>query len=153
MAYRDDVEALYTRATVLEHELELAHRLLAERDRELATWRSGRPAASPSRTVDADAILERLQRYEEREETAPLRFVPPLHEGQPVRHASGTQPPPQLDRARVLESARDALGALDDEPLLMIGAVIETLGDEHDIHHAVLARIVELVRWINEIRA
>jgi hypothetical protein len=157
--YRDDVEALYTRATVLEHELEVARRQLAERDRELATWRSGRPTRSAPRTVDADEILERLQRYEEREEAAPLRFVPPLQAGGagppvPPRHAGGTKPPPpKLDRAKVLERARDALGALDDEPLLMVAAVIETLGDEHDIRTAVLDRVVDLVRWINEIRA
>src|SRR5262249_29163848 len=151
--YRDDAEALFTRATVLEQELELAHRRLAERDRELAALRSGQPV--PSR-VDADAVLDRLFWDEEREAQRELsveqnerrRFKRPSVPPPPAR----SKPAPRLDRAKVLERARDALGALDAQPLLMVGAVMETLGDEHDIRTATLERIVELVRWINEIR-
>jgi hypothetical protein len=158
--YRDDAEALFARATVLEQELELARRHLAERDRELAAWRSGRPM--PPARVRVDDVLEQLRRDEEREaqrdsvgerrvvkvpSRTRSRRVPPV----PADRSQSAAPP--LARAKVLERAREALGALDDEPLLMVGAVIETLGDEHDgIRFATLERIVELVRWINEIR-
>ena len=52
-----------------------------------------------------------------------------------------------MSRGKVLERVRDRLGALDQEALLMIGTLIEELGDDATIDRA---RLLDQLRPIAE---
>ncbi len=132
MSYRDDVDTLYTRAMILQKELDRANEQLAERDAELSRLRG--PAFSAADTSpgmrqlrtlpDPDEVLARLVAPSDDDSTeAVIRALPPLPED--VRPSE-----PPMSRARVLERLRDRLGALDEEALVVIGTIIEELGDE-----------------------
>jgi hypothetical protein len=131
MTYRDDVDTLYTRAIILQKELDRANDQLAERDAELTRLRGPAFAAvetSPGmrqlRSLpDPDDVLARLVDAEDATPAAAVRTLPPLAED--VRP---TEPP--MSRGKVLERLRDRLGALDEEALVVIGTIIEELGDE-----------------------
>ncbi len=87
MGYRDDVDTLYTRAMILQRELDAAKDQLAERDAELARARGGAPAragTSPGmrelrEMPDPDDVLARLVTIPEYDEKLPrLSGLPPL---------------------------------------------------------------------------
>jgi len=130
MSYRDDVDTLYTRAMILQKELDRANEQLAERDAELSRLRG--PAFSAADTSpgmrqlrtlpDPDEVLARLVAPSE-EDSGAIRALPPMPED--VRPSE-----PPMSRAKVLERLRDRLGALDEEALVVIGTIIEELGDE-----------------------
>ena len=144
MAYRDDVDALYTRASMLQREVDEMREQLATRDRELADLR-GHPFrpddTSPGmRAVrelpPPDEVLARLTDREESDHRSwldempdPPRTVVPT--GMPVIPLPPPIPNPKVRRGKVLERARDLLGALSDDRLVLIGAVIEGIvGDD-----------------------
>ena len=78
MSYRDDVDTLYTRAMVLQRELDAAAEKLAQRDAELAQLRGtsfSREDTSPGIRLlrdlpDPDQVLSRLVSTSEREQKA-----------------------------------------------------------------------------------
>lgn len=121
MSYRDDVDTLYTRAMILQRELDRANERLAERETELAKLRGPTFAAaetSPDMRVlrslpDPDDVLARLVDIDD------VGVLP--------EHPPGAT---MMSRAKVLERARDRLGALEEEALVVIGTIIEELGDE-----------------------
>ncbi len=131
MTYRDDVDTLYTRAMILQKELDRANRQLAESDAELTRLRGPSFAAAETspgmrqlRSLpDPDAVLARLVDAGDATPAPAVRALPPLPE-----HVRPSEPP--MTRGKVLERLRDRLGALEDEALVVIGTIIEELGDE-----------------------
>jgi hypothetical protein len=131
MTYRDDVDTLYTRAMILQKELDRANDQLAERDAELTRLRG--PQFTPAETSpgmrqlrdlpDPDDVLARLVDASDATPASAIRELPPLPEA--VRPSA-----PPMSRGKVLERLRDRLGALDEECLVVIGTIIEELGDE-----------------------
>lgn len=130
MTYRDDVDTLYTRAMLLQKELDRANDQLAERDAELDRLRG--PAFSAAETSpgmrqlrdlpDPDDVLARL--VDADDATPAVRTaLPPLPEAERPSEL-------WMSRGKVLERLRDRLGALDEEALVVIGTIIEELGDE-----------------------
>ncbi|MBL0214223.1 MAG: hypothetical protein IPQ07_10070 [Myxococcales bacterium] len=152
MSYRDDVDTLYTRAMVLQRELDRATAQLAEREAELEALRG--PAFSAAETSpevravralrdlpDPDDVLARLVDATDATPATPVRWL-----GLPVPDLALSSSPP-MSRGKVLERVRDRLGALDQEALLMIGTLIEELGDEATIGRA---RLLDQLRPIAE---
>lgn len=132
MSYRDDVDTLYTRAMILQKELDRANEQLAEREAELTALRGpafGAAETSPGmrtlRTLpDPDAVLARLVDPSDASPATSVRsLLGPLED-----EVRPTEPP--MSRGKVLERLRDRLGALDEESLVVIGTIIEELGDE-----------------------
>ncbi len=128
MSYRDDVDTLYNRAMILQRELDRATQQLEEREAELAQLRG--PAFSPAETSpgirvlrtlpDPDDVLARLVDTADRTPAPAVRGVlPELPPGATV-----------MSRSKVLERVRDRLGALDEEALVVVGTIVEELGDE-----------------------
>lgn len=141
MTYRDDVDTLYTRAMILQKELDRANEQLAEREAELAALRGPQftaadtsPGMRTLRTLpDPDEVLARLV------DATDATPAPAVDEPRP------TAPP--MSRGKVLERLRDRLGALDEESLVMIGTIIEELGDEATIDKT---ELLERLRTIAE---
>jgi hypothetical protein len=137
VSYRDDVDALYNRATSLQSEIDQMREQLAERDRRIAELAGGafqREDTSPGlRAIrelpPAEEIMSRLvdtwntetgyQTWKAQAPTPTVIALPDL------------AAPTTFRRSAVLERARDLLGALADDRLVQIGAVIEAIvGDE-----------------------
>jgi hypothetical protein len=118
VAYRDDVEALFNRATILERELAQANEEIArlkggwQRETTSPGIRQLRELPDPSETLAR--LIDDLVTREPDDRPA----IPPVPDGQP-----------QPRRSAVLERSRDLLGALDDERLVMVGALLEALVD------------------------
>ena len=153
MSYRDDVDALYNRATSLQSEIDQMREQLAERDRRIAELAGGTfqredtspglrairelPAAEEimSRLVDSWNTEDGYQVWKAQVPTPTVIALPELT--------------PQLTfrRGAVLERARDLLGALADDRLVQVGAVIEAIvGDEAS--EAVLDQLRVLVALV-----
>lgn len=146
MSYRDDVDTLYTRAMILQRELDRATELLEQREAELAQLR---PAASFSpaetspgiralRTLpDPDDVLARLVDTADRTPAPAVRGVlPELPPGATL-----------MSRSKVLERVRDRLGALDEEALVVVGTIVEELGDDEPLENE---RLLEQLRALAE---
>ncbi len=137
MSYRDDVDTLYTRAMILQKELDRANEQLAEREAELARLRGPAftaadtsPGMRQLRTLpDPDEVLARLVDPSDDSTEAVIRALPPL-----LGDERPSEPP--MSRGKVLERVRDRLGALDEEALVIIGTIIEELGDEVSLDKA-----------------
>jgi len=138
MSYRDDVDTLYTRAIVLQKELDRANDLLAERDAELVRLRG--PAIP---IVDTSPFLRELRELPD-PDTVLARLVDAT-DSSPSSAVRPSEPP--MSRAKVLERLRDRLGALDEEALVLIGTIIEELGDEIPLDRA---RILEELKPLAE---
>ena len=121
MSYRDDVDTLYTRAMILQRELDRANERLAERENELAKLRG--PTFSPAETSPDMRVLRSLPDPDD----VLSRLVDTDTAGVLPEHPPGAT---MMSRAGVLERARDRLGALEEEALVVIGTIIEELGDE-----------------------
>ena len=128
MSYRDDVDTLYTRAMILQRELDRATQALEEREAELAQLRG--PNFAPAETSpgirvlrtlpDPDDVLSRLVDTMDHTPAPAVRGVlPELPPGATV-----------MSRSKVLERVRDRLGALDEEALVVVGTIVEELSDE-----------------------
>ncbi len=132
MTYRDDVDTLYTRSMILQKELDRANEQLAEREAELTVLRG--PAFGAAETSPGMRTLRTLPNPDD----VLARLVDPddATPAQAVRSLPGSLPDelrpfdPPMSRAKVLERVRDRLGALDEECLVVIGTIIEELGDE-----------------------
>jgi hypothetical protein len=149
MGYRDDVDTLYTRAIVLQRELDQMQDKLAQRDAELASLRGGpierewtTPGQQQLRELPAaetlfSRLVDNLMVAPRRTSARPAATPPPLP---PV-----PAPPDWLQvhhrKAQILEAARDRLGELDDETLTLVGAVIEELATEPERRAAVVGRL------------
>jgi len=114
--YRDDADALYLRATALQRELDQARRLLAQRDSELAKLR------------DAPSLV--------RARRDPVK-------ARPAARTDSTQLP-RRERLAVIAKSRELLAHLDDERLLVLGALLETVSEPGDAGNAVYVRL----RWL-----
>jgi hypothetical protein len=124
MTYRDDVDTLYTRAMVLQRELDRTISRLAEREAELEKLRG--PAPKPPADPPA----------------------PPVVRDQLPEHPPGAT---LMSRVQVLERARDRLGALDEEALIMVGTIIEELGDDEPTDkHELLERLRGIAEQISQ---
>jgi len=145
MSYRDDVDTLYTRAMILQRELDRATQLLEEREAELAQLRG--PSFSPAETSpglralrtlpDPDDVLARLVDTADQTPAPAVRArVPELPELPPGATV--------MSRSKVLERVRDRLGALDEEALVVIGTLVEELSDEEPLENE---------RLLDELRA
>jgi hypothetical protein len=106
MSYRDDVDTLYTRAMLLQRELDRTTARLAEREAELEKLSGPAPPK-------------------------PEPPAPPAVRDQLPEHPPGST---LMSRANILERLRERLAALDEEALVMVGSIVEELGDEepHD---------------------
>jgi len=151
MGYRDDVDTLYTRAMILQRELDAAKQSLAERDAELAKARGGstkRADTSPGmrdlRSMpDPDDVLARLVAIPEYDdEKAPrLPGLPPL---KPLAMpnwtaiAERTVVPERTTKddrywtRPLVERARDQVARLSEEDLVLVAKIIDELTDKHD---------------------
>ena len=150
MSYRDDVDALYNRSVTLQREVDEMRAQLAERDRKLAERDDTQFRAADTspglrelrKLPSAEELMARLlggigqpePRYPEFRGTAPLGAM-----------ALPPEPPRELRREKVLDQTRDRLGALTDEQLVLIGAVVEAL-DEHDVMEALRDLAARVVR-------
>lgn len=128
MSYRDDVDSLYMRASALQRELDRAQAELAQRDAELAAIRDRTtirewPTAEPLPLRELPAAETTLAQLIE-------TFVP--------------RPSP----TKVLEAARERLGQLDPESLVLVGAIIEELAMEPTRRTELLARLRPIVARI-----
>jgi hypothetical protein len=134
VSYRDDIDALYTRATVLQRELEAAQQKLADRDAELARLRDepfAREDTSPGlrqlrEAAPAETLLSRLIAG------LPTQAEDPDQDRWEPETPVSNLPPPewlvrQRDRLARLETTRAHLGELDDEALALVGSVVEEL--------------------------
>lgn len=150
MGYRDDVDTLYQRSLILQKELDQATERLAQRERELEQLRG-----DPFVKQDTSPGLRQLRELPPAE-TLLSRLVDTI--SQPVSQAA-PQPPPKppewLDsfhrRAVVLEQSRDRLDRLDDETLVLIGALIEELATEPATRGHILASIRPIVDAIGKV--
>lgn len=144
MGYRDDVDTLYQRSLILQKELDQATERLAQRERELEHLRG-----DPFVKQDTSPGLRQLRELPPAE-TLLSRLVDTI--SQPV---SPPKPPEWLDsfhrRAVVLEQSRDRLDRLDDETLVLIGALIEELATEPATRGHILASIRPIVDAIGKV--
>jgi hypothetical protein len=140
VSYRDDVDSLYMRASALQRELDRAQAELAQRDAELAAIRDRAtirewPSAEPLPLRELPAAETTLaQLIETFVPVPPLPPIPP--------------PPPSAARAKVLEAARERLGQLAPESLVLVGAIIEELAMEPARRAELLARLRPIVARI-----
>ena len=145
MSYRDDVDTLYTRAIILQRELDRASLLLEEREAELARLRG--PNFSPAETSpgiralrdlpDPDDVLARLVDTVDQTPAPAVRGVlPELPPGATV-----------MSRSKVLERVRDRLGVLDEEALVVVGTIVEELSDEEPLENE---RLLDELRSLAE---
>ncbi len=147
MGYRDDVDTLYQRSLILQKELDQATERLSQRERELETLRGpfGREDTSPGlrqlrELPPAETLLSRLvDTLERRDETPPPQPPPAAWLG------------PFHRRAAMLEQSREHLDQLDDETLLLVGALIEELATETTTHDQILSALRPIVDAIGKV--
>jgi len=143
MGYRDDVDTLYTRAMILQRELDAATQTLAERDAELAKVRSGargRAETSPGMRElrdlpDPDDVLARLVTIPEYDDKLPrLPGLPPLR---PLPMPDWTAIAERTTRAEeyharpLVERVRERVSLLGHEDLVLVAKIVSELTDEH----------------------
>src|SRR6478735_8284738 len=96
-----------------------------------------------ARLAEREAELEKLR--------GPAPPPPPAPEPKsgPVKDQLPEHPPGStlMSRVQVLERLRDRLGALDEEALVMVGTIVEELGDEEPRDKA---ELLEQLRRIAE---
>ena len=137
MSYRDDVDTLYSRALILQRELDAAKEKLSARDEELARLRGTprtREDTSPGMAAlrelpDPREALERLVDTSRREVPGEERLeLPPL--AMPDWSAFTAAPMTYAGSApSYLEHARDRLARLVPDDLLLITKIVEELTD------------------------
>ena len=149
MSYRDDVDTLYTRAMILQRELDAAKDTLAARDEELAKLRGtpiGREDTSPGMRAlrelpDPDVVLARLADVVNREARAPAG-PPPLVPGLPRLRAPLPMPTwfsistDSLDerdfpKSALVEHVREGVGRLTHDDLVLVAKIVEQFTDGH----------------------
>jgi hypothetical protein len=171
MGYRDDVDTLYTRAMILQRELDAAKEQLAERDAELSRARGGavgRAETSPGQRQlrdlpDPDDVLARLVTIPEYDEKLPrLPGLPPL---KPLpmpnwttiaeRSAEAQNAPvlSRVERVSVLrhddlflaERVREGVASLTYEDLLLVAKIVDELTDHRT---GMDERLRARLRWL-----
>lgn len=146
MGYRDDVDTLYQRSLILQKELDQATERLAQRERELEQLRG-----DPFTHQDTSPGLRQLRELPPAE-TLLSRLVDTISQPGPPPQP---KPPEWLDsfhrRAVVLEQSRERLDQLDDETLVLVGALIEELATEPATRDHILASIRPIVDAIGKV--
>ncbi len=138
MSYRDDVDTLYTRAMILQRELDAAKDKLSARDEELARLRGSprtREDTSPGLAAlrvlpDPRAALDRLIDTTRDEKPGRERLeVPPL--AMPD-WSSITKTPITFSASApaYLEHVRDRIASLQPGDFLLIAKIVEELTDD-----------------------
>jgi len=149
VSYRDDVDTLYTRAMILQRELDQANEKLAARDEELATLRGSpreREDTSPGMRAlrelpDPDVVLSRLADVVNREAATPAD-PRPLLPGLPRLRAPLPMPSwfsishDALDerdfpKPAFVEHVRDRVGRLTYDDLVLVAKIVEQFTDGH----------------------
>lgn len=158
MSYRDDLEALYTRATILQRELDAANDRLAAREAELAALRGesyGVERTSPGMRAlrelpDIEEVFARIGH------TSAERHVPdPWSEPTPLPMPDLVTLAQHPSRHEVLAKLGDLLPSLDEVALVLVGAIVEELvelGAGGDARAPLLQRLRAVVAEINEMR-
>ncbi|MFT3698833.1 MAG: hypothetical protein QM831_37145 [Kofleriaceae bacterium] len=165
MGYRDDVDTLYQRSLILQKELDQAQERLAERERELEHLRGpfAKHDTSPGirqlrELPPAETLLSRLVDTISK----PFRDDKPFTDGPfadrpPPPPIPQPPPPAWLDeahrRAMVLEQSRERLDHLDDETLILIGALVEELATESATRTLLLDSLRPMVEAITRTHA
>jgi hypothetical protein len=135
VSYRDDVDAIYLRASALQREVDLMQAKLAERDAELAAMR-GQPVVVDKREWRSTSA-------------PPLRELPAAETLlSSLIETFAARTPPPVPRTELLAAARDRLGELDAESLVLVGAIIEELAMEPARRGELHARLRPIVREI-----
>ena len=146
MGYRDDVDTLYQHALILRQELDEAQAKLADRDLELERFRGRagrRDQTSPGirqlrQLPPPHTLLSRLV-------NTISRTPPPLPDAPRPKHVELASVDDEHKRAIVLEQSREQLGHLDNEPLVLVGALIEELALAPETRKTLLAELRPLV--------
>ena len=153
MSYRDDVDTLYTRAMILQRELDAAKEKLEAQDAELARVRGTpfkREATSPGMVAlrelpDPRAALDRLVDTSRGEKPGRGKLgVPPL--AMPDWSSIASSPSAiSIPAPSYLEHARDGLSRLQHGDLVLITKIIAELTDERPgMDEQIRARL----RWL-----
>ncbi len=144
MSYRDDVDALYNRATTLQQEVDQMREQLADRDRQIADAKGGgfqRIETSPGiralrELPPAEELFSRLINSDRTpsEDPGPRPSRPAL---------DAPTPAPIYIRADLIDHVRGLVGVLTDERLRQIAAVIDAIA-KPDPSAMVLSKLREL---------
>ena len=145
MGYRDDVDTLYQHALILQKELDQAQEKLAERDRELERFRGRierRDDTSPGirrlrQFPPAHTLLSRL--------VSTIARTPPPLPGARQKHAETTFADEDHKHSVILEQSREHLAHLDNETLVLIGALIEELALAPETRKTLLVELRPIV--------
>lgn len=133
MSYRDDVDTLYTRAMILQRELDTANQKLATREAELAKLRS-----TPFEREDTSPGMRLLRDLPEIDDArsrliSANRHLPPL----PMPDWSAiarslpdeAAPTPLVAPPSVQQLVRTRVELLSPEDLMLVGKIVEELTD------------------------
>jgi len=124
MTYRDDVDTVYTRAMVLQRELDRTIAKLSEREAELEKLRGPAPPPPPE-PKSGPTVKDQLP-----------------------EHPPGAT---LMSRVQVLSRLRDRLEALDEEALVIVGTIVEELGDDEPTDKAeLLDRLRRIAEQISQ---
>lgn len=152
MSYRDDVDTLYTRAMILQRELDAAKAEVAE-----LRNASGRPRADTSPGIhelrqlpDPEEVLARLAHITEREPPRATEAVPPPIPLPPRPMPSWSAlidgiDPIELPEGLLMERVRDNVARLRREDLLLVAKIVEQLTDTHE---GMDAQLRARLRWL-----
>jgi hypothetical protein len=131
MSYRDDVDTLYTRAMILQRELDAAQAKIAERDAELARMRGGSSTRAPTspgmRTLrelpDVDEARSRLVNTSVKLSPLPMPNWAAI--GSSLPHAGSTS-----HRSQLVELVRDRVALLSSDDLGLVSKIVAELTDK-----------------------
>ena len=153
VGYRDDVDTLYQHALILQKELDQAQEKLADRDQELERLlgtRNRRHDTSPGmrqlrQLPPAHTLLSRLV-------STISRTPPPLPGVRPMRSET-VFIDEEHEHAVILEQSREELGRLDNETLVLVGALIEELALAPETRNMLLSELRPIVDAIAKAHA